>query len=134
MFGQNDNHGQVMLITVLVLSGTLLTATTIAGLLMLYQIRQTTDVINSTKAVFAADAGMEWRLYKFFKADEQVCKNCPDGGACPQPIFANDASFQSACLEQRSTSTQNVILRSKGNVFKNNRAFELNFTRDLPNP
>lgn len=128
------NNGQVMLITVLTLSGTILGATAIAGLLMLYQIRQTSDVINSTKAIFAADAGMAWRLYKFFKADGQACKNCPDGGACPQPDFTNSASFQSTCQEVISSTTQSVTFRSNGNAFKNNRAFELVFTRELPGP
>ncbi len=123
-----------MLITVLVLSGTLLGATAIAGLLMLYQIRQTSDVINSTKAIFAADAGMEWRLYKFFKADGQTCKDCPNGAACPQPAFSNSASFQSTCSEQLSSTTQSVTLRSNGNAFKNNRAFELSFTRQVSAP
>lgn len=123
-----------MLITVLVLSGTLLGATAIAGLLMLYQIRQTSDVINSTKAIFAADAGMEWRLYKFFKADNQTCKDCPDGAACPQPVFTNGASFQSTCSEQLSGTTKTVTFRSNGNASKNNRAFELSFTSEAPAP
>ena len=46
-----------MLLAVLTLGATMLGATTIAGLLMVYQIRQTTDFENSAKAVFAADAG-----------------------------------------------------------------------------
>src|SRR3989338_10873566 len=83
--GHKNMRGQIMLLTVLALSGTILGATTIAGLLMVYQIRQSNDIVNSTKAIFAADAGLEWRLYKFFKFDSQACKDCPDGGACPQP-------------------------------------------------
>lgn len=129
-----QNSGQVMLITVLALSGALLGATTISGLLMLYQIRQTADVVNSTKAIFAADAGLEWRLYKFFKTDSQTCKDCPDGGQCPQPTFANNASFQSTCQEQIFGAEQNITLRSVGKAFKNSRALELVFTRSLPAP
>ena len=59
-------RGQAMLIAVLALGGAILGATTIAGFLMVYQIRQTTDSANSAKAVFAADAGTEWALYNFF--------------------------------------------------------------------
>jgi hypothetical protein len=55
-----------MLIAVLALGGAMLGATTIAGFLMAYQIRQTTDFTNSAKAVFAADAGVEWASYRFY--------------------------------------------------------------------
>lgn len=58
-----------MLLSVLVISGTILGATTIAGLLMLYQIRQATNISLSTQAYFAADAGVEWELFKLFKSD-----------------------------------------------------------------
>ena len=44
--------GQVMLLAVLVLSGTILGATTIAGLLMLNQLRQATNIGLSMQAIF----------------------------------------------------------------------------------
>lgn len=63
--------GQVMLLTVLIVSGTILGATTIAGLLTLYQIRQATNFGQSVQALFAADTGLEWALYrKFAETDE----------------------------------------------------------------
>ena len=62
-----NRRGQVMLLTVLIVSGTILGATTIAGILTLNQIRQSTNVINSLQAVFAADTGLEWELYKLFR-------------------------------------------------------------------
>lgn len=66
-----------MILTVLALGGAILGATTIAGLLMLYQIRQTTDLANSGKAVYAADAGIEWTLYNWFCANDPNKTNCP---------------------------------------------------------
>jgi hypothetical protein len=60
------NSGQAMLLAVLALGGAVLSATTIAGFLMAYQIRETTDFANSAKAIFAADAGTEWALYSHF--------------------------------------------------------------------
>ncbi len=121
--------GQVMLITVLVLSGTILGATAIAGLIMLYQVRQSTDIVNSTKAIYAADSGIEWRLYKFFKADVQVCKNCSDpldpGGACPQTQFQNNSSFESTCNAQLSGGNLTVDIKSTGFSGNNARAFEI---------
>jgi len=62
----STRRGQAMLITVLAISGTLLGATTVAGLLMVYQLRQSVDAGTSAKAIFAADSGLEYGLYKFF--------------------------------------------------------------------
>ncbi len=121
--------GQVMLITVLVLSGTILGATAIAGLIMLYQIRQSTDIVNSTKAIYAADSGIEWRLYKFFKApapDTQKCKTCAESNfACPQTQFQNNSSFETACTAQLSGGNLTVDIKSKGLSGNNARAFEI---------
>ena len=114
-----------MLITVLALSGTILGATAIAGLLMLNQIRQSNDIVNSNKAIFAADTGLEWRLYKFFKADNQVCQDCPNGGACPGPSFVNGASFQATCSAQGAGTTTAVSVKSTGISGNNSRALEI---------
>ena len=50
--------GQVMLLTVLIVSGSIIGATTIAGLLMLYELRNATNVSQSLQALFAADTGL----------------------------------------------------------------------------
>lgn len=128
------SSGQVMLVTVLAMSGTLLGATAIAGYLMLNQIRQTTDVVNSTKAIFAADAGLEWRLYKFFKADGQVCMDCPDGGQCPAPVMTNGSTLEATCTSSIAGGVETVSIQSKGVSLRNARAFDLTFTRELPPP
>lgn len=121
-----------MLITVLVLSGTMLGATAIAGLIMLYQIRQSTDIMNSTKAIYAADSGIEWRLYKFFKEDNQICKNCSDpldsGGACPQPAMTNIIETQSAIISSCAVfggAATTTVIKSTGTSGNNSRAFEI---------
>ena len=64
----NFSRGQAMLITILALGGTILGATTIAGVLMIYQIRQATDLKLSSKAIFAADAAIEWANYQMLIA------------------------------------------------------------------
>ena len=48
--------------TVLVLGASILAASTVAGYLTLLKIRTSSDVTNSAKAIFAADAGVEWKL------------------------------------------------------------------------
>jgi len=58
-----------MILTTLILSGTILAAVTIAGLLMLYQIRQAGNAMQSGRAIFAADAGLNYELYRFYTHD-----------------------------------------------------------------
>lgn len=118
-----------MLITVLAISGTILGATAIAGLLMLYQIRQSTDTVSSAKAIFAADAGLEWRLYRFFKVDGKTCNPSCDGGgsgSCLQPIFQNNANFQASCSSaQPAGGKLTVDVKSTGSSGNTARAFEI---------
>ena len=89
-----------MLLAVLVISGTILGATTIAGLLMLNQIRQATNIGLSMQAIFAADTGVEWELFKLFKTD--VATANPD----LVPIMSNQT-----CLV---ASSENETIKSVG--------------------
>lgn len=97
--------GQVMLLTVLILSGSILGASTIAGYLMLLKVRGASDITNSAKAIFAADTGIEWELYKQFKSPDY-----------PKPSLSNNADFIS------SNDTQKIkSIGESNNIF---RAFE----------
>ncbi len=110
-----------MLLAVLTLGATMLGATTIAGLLMLYQIRQTTDFGSSAKAVFAADAGTEWALYSYFQ-----------GASVPQPIFSNGASAVVICdpsgTAASCAASTSVDAISKGSAGNTKRAFLATFS------
>ena len=110
-----------MLITVLALSGTILGATAIAGLLMLYQIRQSTDIANSTKAIFAADAGIETQLFQILKGvPPGGCNNIPPDGSGPEQLL-NGANFRTTCVQEGA----DLIVRSVGNSGNVSRAFEI---------
>lgn len=74
-----------MLLTVILLSGVILGTTAISGTLMLNQVRQATNATDSQKAIFAADTGIEWELYKRFKNNKY-----------PEPLMSNGASFETA--------------------------------------
>lgn len=96
-----------MLLTILTLGSTILGATTIAGFLMLYQIRQSTDLANSGKAIFAADAGVEWATYSYvtsLRAGTPV-------PLTPQPTFSNGATVSAVC--RNSCSPSRVVDCSK---------------------
>jgi len=97
--------GQVMLLTVLILGGSILAASTITGYLMLLKVRESSDITNSAKAIFAADSGIEWELYKQFKNPDY-----------PRPSLSNNTTFIS------SNDTQKIkSIGESNNIF---RAFE----------
>ncbi len=56
-----------MLVTTLILGGVIIGATTIAGLITLYRLRQMGAAKESAISFFAADAGLERALYFCFK-------------------------------------------------------------------
>jgi uncharacterized protein (UPF0333 family) len=60
----SKNKGQVMLLSALLIGGSILSATSIAGYLMLLQIRQSANIANSAKAITAASSGVDWALYQ----------------------------------------------------------------------
>lgn len=108
-----------MILTILALGGTLLGATTIAGLLMVYQIRQATDLTNSGKAIFAADTGIEWGLYQFFNP----------GSSHPAPTMSNGSTYAVVCAPQGTSNCTDVgttQIKSQGTAANVQRAFELN--------
>jgi len=118
---RNMKHekGQVMLITVLALSGMLIGATTIAGLLMTYQIRNSGDITNSIKAIMAADAGIECGLYEANISDSQN----PRTNYCFDNLkFTNGAS---TTIEKKG-----LTIRSVGNSSRIYRALEMTLTEE----
>jgi hypothetical protein len=116
-----NNRGQVMLLTIMVLSGTILGATTIAGFLTLYQIRQSTDIINSTKAIFAADAGLECEFYKYTR--DKASDFC--SGAIQN--LTNGASFLTERTDTTVGTTTITTIKSNGTAGDAVRAFEASF-------
>ncbi len=101
--------GQVMLLTVLILGGSILGASTIAGYLMILKVRGSSDTTNSTKAIYAADTGIEWELYKQFKNQSY-----------PKPSMSNSTGF--------TTVTGDQGVKSIGQSSNNFRAFQLEFS------
>lgn len=141
--------GQAMLIAVLSLGGAILGATTVAGLLTLYQIRATTDSANSAKAIFAADAGIEWAQFDHYCTTDFLpdgSTRCPsvNAGASdyPSPTFqGSGAVITASCYKDYSaqgTATTtcsdpgilSVISGGVANVSE--RAFYISFSSSSP--
>jgi hypothetical protein len=131
--------GQAMLIAVLSLGGAMLGVTTIAGLLILFQLRQTGNAQNSAKAIFAADGGLEFALYDFY-CTLTTPPRCPPAPVLSSP-FPNGAAVAVTCYDNAgaatdcgSTSTAATAI-SKGTALTSRRAFFLdiiNATSALP--
>lgn len=131
----DSREGQAMLLTVIALGGTLLGATTIAGLLMLYQIRQATDLKDSNKAIFAADAGMEMVSYYLSNAtagevpvtpQDMVDSSQRKNGAVISQIICYSATSTdpTTIIPCSQGSSSAVVLRSYGEAGRANRAFQ----------
>ena len=107
------NQGQVMLLAVLIIGASILTMTSISGYLMLQRIRSSSNIIDSTKAIFAADTGIEWELFKKNK--------CAEGSTNPlcseKPFLTNNSSFNTFLSEQS--------IKSIGTSIKSNRALKV---------
>ncbi len=67
-----------MLMSVLLISSAVLGAATIAGLLVLFQLRQTADAEASAQAIFASDAGIERALYAKYQLNHCAGGEGPD--------------------------------------------------------
>lgn len=110
---RTNNQGQVMLLAVLIIGASILAMTSISGYLMLQRIRSSSNIVDSTKAIFAADTGIEWELFKKNK--------CIEGSTNPlcttKPSLTNNSSFNTFL------STQSI--KAIGTSIKSNRAFEI---------
>ncbi len=109
-----------MLLSVLTLGAVMLGVTAISSFLVLYQIRMTSDIADSTKAIFAADAGIDWANYQFSN---------PTSTSLQAPVFTNGASSTVQCyVASNPTSCQNTsitAIRSLGQSGMSYRSFEL---------
>ncbi len=116
-----SRKGQVMLVSVLTLGAVMIGVTAVSGLLVVYQIRISSDITNSAKAIFASDAGIDWALYQVLKPTSTAAK----------PIFSNGARFDVICKNSSGNQVQCAdrsvsSIKSNGFYGAISRAFELN--------
>jgi hypothetical protein len=131
MIRYDARSGQAMLIAVLSLGGAILGATTVAGLLMLYQIRATTDTANSAKAIFAADAGTEWALFNYYCGINSSSSQCSNNLLAMPTFSGSGASTTVNCYDNYGATgdaipcnaTSTVVAISSGIANGSERAF-----------
>lgn len=106
-----------MLLSVMLIGTSVLTITSLAGYLMLQRIKMGNQFIDSTKAIFAADAGIECEYYNYFKNGGIVCGNLS---------FSDPATKVQTSVVLNASGTPQYI-RSTGSSNKFKRAFLVEF-------
>ena len=146
-----SQRGQVMLLTVLVLSACFLSFPFVAGLLTFYQLRQAGSVVNSVKAIYAAETGLELELYRWYK-ERDICHGLPlpspPSGALqwnpdptlypvsplcyPSPTLQNSAGYETTItyrlFNQGGSASVTTLqsIKSTGQAGNAARAFQVN--------
>ncbi len=124
---KNKQDGQVILLSVVIIGGVLLSAAAIAGLLTIYQVRSANDIAGSARAFFAADAALEWQSYQIEKK-ALFCTRIfvPVSFSFLVP----NTSSSAACDEQANE----IIVRAQGFAGDSARALETVFSIQLGQP
>lgn len=120
--------------TIVILSSSIIAASAIAGFLMLLSMRSASDLTSSAKAIFSADAGIEWELFRVFKDSTKST-----------PLFLNNATFttvvdpasvqldQSQILDDATVSADTGSQSfTVGNNINNIRATAVKFGGSIP--
>lgn len=104
------------------LGGIFLSAAAVSGILLLYQIRNTNDTVNSVKAIFAADAGIEAATFCYFGSAGGGCD--PEGAA--ESISFNDPDVSIDLEINESPGLVTITSRglaSRGKIIRTLEAF-----------
>lgn len=108
----NREKGQVMLLAVFLIGAGVLAFGSIAGYFMVQRIRASSDITDSTKAILAADAGIDCEAYNFLKGKSIVCNNL---------VFDNGASASTTIFDAGA----NKFTKSVGSLKSIKRALLL---------
>ncbi len=87
-----------MILTTVILGGLMLVATSVAGLLMFYQLKQASDAASSAAAIFAADGGLEISLDCYFHGLEIPPTPVQGESYCPRQVTYGNGARSSSSL------------------------------------
>lgn len=111
-FSKNKNSGQAMVLMVMILGSIMLGVTTVAGYITIQKIRTVSDIVNSMKAIYAADYGIEKCFNAKFSSGGSASSTC---------------DFSKEILENSGASVEvkesGGIVKSVGNSGRSWRAF-----------
>lgn len=119
---KKNKKGQVMIIVSLSLGGVMMISSLVGGILILNQLRQSKNIIDSTKAIYAADAALEYGFYQF-KGNNRA----------ENPILNNQTQAITKCFDKDMKNidckdSENVVyIIGKGQTSLITRAFQMSF-------
>jgi len=125
-----SKNGQTMLIVTILLGGVFIIGTGIAGLLMYLTLQNTSDVVSSNAAIFAADSGMENALYCYFQQSPPPQDVCTSNQIiCASSSILSNGALASSSIQFTCSSTQPIkfTVTSYGFAGKVVRTLERNF-------
>ncbi|MBI5421498.1 MAG: hypothetical protein HZA35_04295 [Parcubacteria group bacterium] len=117
----DTERGQVMMLTVLLLSLAFSLASFLAGSIIVYQVKAASTITNAMVAVFAGDSGLQCGLYQQVKDSTFVC---PPG---PMINYMTNGSTYDIVIGSSTASSSTVVIRSKGVFRDTSRALEASF-------
>jgi len=90
MTTRNASRGQIMLLTVLILGGVFAIGLTVSTLL-LSEVRLARQTLDSVKAVYAAESGLEWELFRYFKGTPE--RVTPAGASASNTVIGSSPAY-----------------------------------------
>jgi len=118
---RGGEKGQVMMLTVLLLSLAFSLASFLAGSIIVYQVRAASTITSAMVAVFAGDSGLQCGLYQQIKEPTFAC---PPGTT--STYMTNGAIYETS-VGSSTVSTSTTVIRSKGIFRETSRALEASF-------
>ncbi|AKM78204.1 MAG: hypothetical protein UY31_C0013G0013 [Candidatus Wolfebacteria bacterium GW2011_GWE1_48_7] len=115
--------GQSMILTVLVLSSAVLALSAIGGYMMLIRLRINSDIVNTTKAIYIADAGLECEAYNQFQLADIDCNDIPYNAF---PHTSGVVDPRASYVSEYTAGPPSYML-SKGSYRSASRSFRLGF-------
>jgi|GEM_PF-1202596 len=128
--------GQIMLIVSIMIGVLTLSVSTIAGLLMFFELQGSNDAASSAMAVFAADSGIEASLYCYYHGgdifskieQERICKEgktfSNNGASYSSEIWCVGSDTKTEISCSNSENVYGFRVKSIGNAQKTERILE----------
>ncbi len=113
-----------MILTVLVLSSTVLALSAIGSYLMIIRLRNSANIVNTTKAIYIADAGIECEAYNRLKAGGAIDCNT---GSYNAFFYNGGVADPNASYATTYVAGPPAYARSTGSYGTVNRSFQLDF-------
>ena len=113
------SKGQTMLLAVMLIGASAMVFASISGYMMVAKIRASSDITDATKAIAAADAGVECELYNVLGSGGLICNDALQ--------FDDNKTSVETVVGDSDDDGANDYIKSIGTANKSKRAFMVSF-------